>query len=135
MSEYFEKLKDPRWQRKKAEIMQRDDFKCVWCGEAKKTLSVHHKYYDAGKEPWDYPDDTLETLCEKHHKVAESLRRDVRWAFTHLSKKNSFIAMGFLFGLIAAQRGKDLKPEFVKSFNKNCLKGYDLSKECGENNE
>ena len=28
MSDYVEKLKDPRWQRKRLEIMQRDGFRC-----------------------------------------------------------------------------------------------------------
>jgi hypothetical protein len=47
--------------------MNRDGWKCVVCGEAEKTLSVHHKYYEQGKDPWDYPDESLVTLCEFCH--------------------------------------------------------------------
>ena len=39
---YVEKLKDPRWQRKRLEILQRDDWKCYWCKDDKTTLNVHH---------------------------------------------------------------------------------------------
>ena len=33
-----------------------------------KGLNIHHKYYILGKKPWEYPDDTLVTLCEDCHK-------------------------------------------------------------------
>jgi len=63
-SAYAQKLKDPRWQRKRLEVMARDDFKCVFCKDATRTLHVHHKKYVRGKEPWDYQDSDLITLCE-----------------------------------------------------------------------
>jgi hypothetical protein len=64
---YINKLKDPRWQKRRLEIMQRDNFCCQQCFLGTKTLHVHHKYYDHGKEPWDYPDKVLVTLCEDCH--------------------------------------------------------------------
>jgi hypothetical protein len=64
---YKEKLRDPRWQRKRLEILSRDDFKCRLCGLGVETLHVHHKYYDKGKEPWDYDERALITLCESCH--------------------------------------------------------------------
>lgn len=66
---YSEKLKDPRWQKRRLEIMSRDAFKCVWCGCAEKTLHVHHESYKAGLEPWEYADDVLQTLCESCHEL------------------------------------------------------------------
>lgn len=30
-------------------------------------LQVHHKYYQLGKNPWEYPDSALETFCHKCH--------------------------------------------------------------------
>jgi hypothetical protein len=30
-------------------------------------LNVHHKYYQEGLYPWEYPDDALVTYCEKCH--------------------------------------------------------------------
>jgi 5-methylcytosine-specific restriction endonuclease McrA len=66
-SEYMKKLRDPRWQRKRLEIMQRDNFACRKCHEMTKTLHVHHTHYIGGRDPWDYPDDSLMTLCEQCH--------------------------------------------------------------------
>lgn len=64
---YSERLKDPRWQRKRFEILQRDDFTCVVCGDKNNTLHVHHGYYERGLEPWEYDSSTLWTLCECCH--------------------------------------------------------------------
>lgn len=63
---YKEKLKDPRWQRKRLEIFNRDGFVCFHCGDDKNTLHVHHEMY-IGKDPWDTPDELLTTLCEDCH--------------------------------------------------------------------
>lgn len=67
-SAYYQKLQDPRWQRKRLEVMQRDDFKCCQCEDAKSTLNVHHLYYISKREPWDYPLFALATVCEPCHK-------------------------------------------------------------------
>ena len=64
MKTYSEKLKDPRWQGKRLEIIKRDGNKCVFCGETNK-LEVHHGYYETGLEPWEYDDETLHTLCNE----------------------------------------------------------------------
>lgn len=69
---YAEKLKDPRWQRKRLEIMERDGFKCRRCGEKTKTLHVHHVAYLRGKAPWEHPDTGMLTLCEGCHAIAET---------------------------------------------------------------
>ena len=65
MTSYQEKLKDPRWQRKRLEIMQRDGFKCRSCGCDDETLHVHHWRY-AG-EPWEGDDKDKTTVCETCH--------------------------------------------------------------------
>ena len=62
--------RDPRWQRKRLEIMQRDGFKCVACGDSNSTLNVHHGVYDSESfppAPWKTPDRYLQTLCEPCH--------------------------------------------------------------------
>lgn len=72
MSTYSEKLRDPRWQKKRLEIMQRDGFKCQNCNANDITLNVHHACYLKGREPWEYDDDILITLCEECHKRIET---------------------------------------------------------------
>lgn len=67
MPTYSEKLKDPRWQKKRLQILERDNWTCTACGDMRSTLAVHHFYYERGKDPWDYPDDALATLCEDCH--------------------------------------------------------------------
>lgn len=71
MKTYAEKLKDPRWQRKRLEIMQRDEFACTHCGDVGSTLNVHHLYYKKGRDPWEYDDEVLITVCESCHSMIE----------------------------------------------------------------
>ncbi len=59
---------DPRWQKKRLEILQRDRFTCKYCESEEKTLHVHHKYYIKGRKVWDYHNSALITLCEDCHK-------------------------------------------------------------------
>jgi hypothetical protein len=66
---YAELLKDPRWQKKRLEIFERDGWACRYCGNSKQTLVVHHKDYLPNLEPWDYLDDWLITLCEECHEL------------------------------------------------------------------
>ncbi|HEY5745010.1 MAG TPA: hypothetical protein VIU12_02945 [Chryseolinea sp.] len=70
-----ETYKDPRWQRRRLEIMQRDGFACNDCGEEKKTLNVHHRYYVKGRKLWEYPDFSLVTLCRECHQFQHSEER------------------------------------------------------------
>jgi len=70
---YAEKLKDPRWIKKRVEILERDDWVCQNCGEDTTTLHVHqlhvhHTCYKAHINPWDYKKELLITLCETCHK-------------------------------------------------------------------
>ncbi len=65
---------DPRWQRKRLEVMERDEFKCVACGDEGTTLNVHHAYYVTGRMPWDYPMFSLSTLCRNCHKERHTER-------------------------------------------------------------
>jgi hypothetical protein len=69
MSEYSEKLRDPRWQKKRLEIMERDGWACQNCFDTESTLCVHHKYYLKDKEIWEYPNRLLITLCENCHEI------------------------------------------------------------------
>lgn len=74
---YSEKLKDPRWQRKRLEIFARDNWTCLASGRTDLPLCVHHMRYHG--EPWDSPNEELETLCIDVHEIIEpfaySLRR------------------------------------------------------------
>ncbi len=72
-STYWELLKHPKWQEKRLRILDRDEFTCTDCGDTSKTLHVHHGYYAKGLSPWEYPDETLRTLCEDCHAKAQNI--------------------------------------------------------------
>lgn len=58
---YSEELKSPKWQRKRLEVLNRDNFKCCLCGDTETELHVHHLKYNG--KPYESDLDDLETLC------------------------------------------------------------------------
>lgn len=74
---YSEKLKDPRWQKKRLEIFQRDNFTCIDCMDTTKTLHVHHLDYISGNDPWEYPNEYLVTLCHECHDFITNYRPQI----------------------------------------------------------
>lgn len=65
---YSELFKDPRWQKRRLKVMERDGFECVSCHDKNTTLNVHHVVpYRKNTKPWEYEDDELTTLCEVCH--------------------------------------------------------------------
>jgi hypothetical protein len=64
---YLEKLKDPRWQKKRLDIFCRDEWMCQVCKDSESMLVVHHKLYADG-DPWDIDNNSLITLCQECHK-------------------------------------------------------------------
>ncbi|WP_349966282.1 HNH endonuclease [Phocaeicola massiliensis] len=64
---YKEQIKSPKWQKRRLEILQRDDFKCQICGDSENTLNVHHLVYHKDRNIWEYEDWELITLCEECH--------------------------------------------------------------------
>jgi hypothetical protein len=73
MATYSEKLKDPRWQKKRLEILSRDNWKCSICENSERTLHVHHMAYNGN--PWDAKNEQLTTYCEYCHLAVESYKK------------------------------------------------------------
>jgi hypothetical protein len=71
---YYEKLKDPRWQKVRLEIFERDNYTCQKCGSKEKTLNVHHWKYH--KDPWNINKNFLITVCEDCH---EEIKKAMDW--------------------------------------------------------
>lgn len=110
MTAYSEKLRDPRWQKKRLEILERDNWKCSFCGDDKTTLHVHHEEY-IGRDPWDAPADSLKAACEDCHsivKVYECLQKN--GIFVKAEKIRSAIPVTDFAILISwiVQEGKEL---------------------------
>lgn len=70
-------LFDKRWSSKRAEILARDNSRCVVCN-SEINLQVHHRQYhfikalQQFKAPWDYDNHLLVTLCERCHSRGHS---------------------------------------------------------------
>lgn len=63
-----EQLLTIEWDKKRTEILIRDNFTCQIPGCLRKaSLHVHHRLY-LGIKAWEYPNDLLVTLCDSHHK-------------------------------------------------------------------
>lgn len=77
MTTYSDKLKSPRWQKKRLEILNLRSFKCELCGCEEKELHVHHRFYLKGREVWQYDNDVFQVLCcdchEKEHKSKDKI--------------------------------------------------------------
>jgi 5-methylcytosine-specific restriction endonuclease McrA len=74
-NDFWANYKHPLWQKKRLEIMQRDEFVCTSCGSGDNTLNVHHLTpYKKGAKPWEYENDELVTICEECHKyISETI--------------------------------------------------------------
>lgn len=73
-SAYTEKLKDPKWQKLRLEVFERDEWTCQRCYDTESTLMVHHLYYQNGNEPWEYPIEAFSTLCNTCHATEHEQR-------------------------------------------------------------
>jgi hypothetical protein len=84
--EYIELLKHPKWQKKRLQIMDRDEWTCRRCKDTESNLQIHHLYYNFDLQPWEYPDTALITLCELCHKKAEFMKWVIRYGCLELRK-------------------------------------------------
>ncbi len=75
--------------------MERDDFTCKKCGDVESTLHVHHKFYVFGREPWEYENDELITLCWECHEE-EGWDKESFMGFVHMCLKE-----GLTYGNLA----------------------------------
>jgi 5-methylcytosine-specific restriction endonuclease McrA len=70
---YIEKLLNEKWRIKREEILSRDNRMCKNCGSIS-NLEVHHRQYHINtktglkRDPWDYENIYLVTLCNTCHK-------------------------------------------------------------------
>ena len=80
---YLEKLQDPRWQKKRLQVMNRDHWACVHCKKSENTLTVHHCRYSG--EPWEVEDQFLMTLCMDCHKTRQEEESDAKLMLAQIS--------------------------------------------------
>ncbi len=95
---YSEKIKDPRWQKKRLEIFNRDNWTCQICGDKESTLHIHH--YDYSGDPWEIENDYLKTLCENCHQYEHEYLNYARSSLEEQTKKLTSDCLFQLWGTI-----------------------------------
>ena len=90
-NDYAEQYKNPKWQKLRLKILDRDGWACQKCFDDESQLQVHHRRYVYGKKVWDYPIKELITLCNNcHEEEKELIKESVEELITTL--KISFFA-------------------------------------------
>jgi len=112
MTKYSELLKDPRWQKKRLQVMERDDFSCQKCFDKDNMLVIHHLFYLRSEyhNPWDYPGFALVTLCQDCHNEEHEAEQ--------FNKGIDFVKELKIFG-IPDSVVSELIPSFLESVNLN----------------
>jgi len=87
---YSDSLRDPRWQKKRLEILSRDSFMCKCCGSTTKTLHVHHFKYSKGHQPWEYENENFITFCEDCHADEELFKKFEHDGFVKLNRTTDY---------------------------------------------
>jgi hypothetical protein len=125
---YSEKLKDPRWQRKRLEIFERDNWTCLKCGDITSTLHIHHKVYFKGVDPWEYDGKHLETLCENCHSAEHGLisqaQEPERWQLLLSVKEhgdNTLTAIQTHIDILMTKLSKGVPKELETEILKNII--------------
>ena len=77
---YRETLRDPRWQRRRLDVLNAANWRCqdAGCLKTDAPLEVHHCYYIYGTKPWDYPPDAFLALCEGCHERRQKLEGGIK---------------------------------------------------------
>lgn len=132
-SDYFKKLQDPRWQKKRLEIMERDKFKCVICGDDKTELQVHHTGYEKG-DPWDTRQDWLATVCSDCHGKLTVCKELIKSLLTpKYEDLQQLVDCLRLLTLIGNMRGEQIRDHFEAGASYYAVKGIldDFKKAAG----
>jgi len=135
---YADLLRDPRWQKRRLEIMERDEWTCKMCADTESTLTVHHKTYrldDSSpniphgtlRNPWDYLDCDLITLCDKCHEKEEATLvnfRDKMYLHirAHCENAETLEAICDLVMWIGRKKYDDGDDKYQMSCEYNCAK-------------
>lgn len=126
---YSEKLRSPEWQKKRLEILNRDEFTCQLCSDSTTELHIHHKEYIRGNQPWEYEDSNFQTLCKHCHELVEEFKIDGETVFAashYLSSDRSKI-LSVVAGLkfcelsVYVFKVKDGELKLLMSANKDSL--------------
>lgn len=97
---YRENLQSPKWKRRRVRILKRDNNTCQNCGDTNQ-LQVHHCYYESGLKPWEYPVESLITLCNDCHVRATYGLQNMMEELEYTLRKKGITTFDFKAMLVA----------------------------------
>jgi hypothetical protein len=118
-AEYQRLLRDPRWQKRRLEVLNMAEWKCEDCGDGKESLEIHHCAYRADTDPWEYGDNLLMCLCMRCHRKRQESERDFRVEIGKITRKVPLKCLEMVMGEI-------LKYARVITFTDACSKSEQI---------
>jgi hypothetical protein len=108
---FFDQYKDPRWQKKRLEVLEAFNYSCLFCGEKHKTLHVHHVYYVSGRSVWEYEICELMVLCDECHASVHTLKDQLsKQVFTlHLQTQRALLKLILRLREVASENGSTIE--------------------------
>lgn len=115
---YSDQLKHPKWQRKRLEIYQRDNFTCLVCGNTERQLQVHHGVYIKGLMAWEYDNKYLHTVCDPCHKTTGKFLESI---YLHIGETNPSLLwdLEWIFKWIKSGGAEVLRKWIIETENKS----------------
>lgn len=110
--------RNPKWQKKRLEVMQANEFSCQVCGDKDETLNVHHKAYIKGRKVWEYDAEQLECLCETCHKTVHEQKEKLDALLLLVSSEGIGAITALLAGYCSSISGPaniDMYPQELES--------------------
>ncbi len=121
--DYSEKLKDPRWQRRRLSVFERDNWTCQSCNRTDKTLHVHHLKYVSGLEPWEYDLSLLITYCDLCHNTEHLIGDKIHESLIEIVRSNKLLIKPVAELCILAEKWSEF-PGKLKSFITESMISY-----------
>jgi len=78
MADFADKFEDPRWKRKRDDLLSRRNYECEDCGELHRDAQVHICYYTKGRKLWEYPDRAYKCYCPRHRIMRQRVEDDLK---------------------------------------------------------
>lgn len=96
-SKYDDKLSRPEWKAFAKDMRQQRGMSCESCRRRDVILQIHHLFYDASLEPWQYDPLDVVLLCYNCHKdLHAELKQFRRYVFHKLNAQSFKVLNGAL---------------------------------------
>jgi hypothetical protein len=116
---YAQKLQDPRWRCRRADLIQKAGFCCTECNaeqEVDGPLDFHHVIYIRRRDPWDYPDELLLVLCGTCHTDRQVHDEEAQVEFARMCARMSSFAVYELSKAIRGSLDREWAPKIHDAY-------------------